>query len=356
MSDTCVYLPAIIGNDALKKRLGKDVSDGRLSHAYIIEGKKGSGRHTIVKNIIAAIECETKGSYPPQNIFREDLNLSLPCGECESCRKILADKSPDVSLIGIPDDRVTIGVEISRDLKNDMYTAPNELSIKAYVIEDADLMTEEAQNALLLSFEEPPEYVICFIICESSMNLLETIRSRAPTLRTELLPSDKIEEYLLDKFPSSGTLQKEHFKEWQTLLFVADGCIGKAIELLDKTYRDSVFKDRNEVKGLISVLLSSDRAAATRVIASFGKKRQEAIGKIEFLQFAIRDLLLLKKADNAPLCFYEDADEALELSTRYTSQSLLKLYDAAEIAKRDLEANANVKLTLTNMILNAGLL
>ena len=356
MSGACVYLPAIIGNDTLKARLGKDVRGGRLSHAYIVEGKKGSGRHTIVKNIIAAIECEAKGAYPSQNIFGEDIKLSLPCGECPSCRKILSDKSPDVSLIGIPDDRVTIGVETSRDLKADMYTAPNELSVKAYVIEDADLMTEEAQNALLLSFEEPPEYVLCFIICESSMNLLETIRSRAPVLRTELLSSDKIEDYILRNYPAAHAMRRENPEEWNTLLFVADGCIGRAIELLEGSRRKEIFKDRDEVKSLISILLSSDRAAATRAISGFGKKRQGAIEKIELLQFAVRDLLLLKKTDNAPLCFYEDADEALELSTRYTSQSLLKLYDAAEIAKRDLLSNANVKLALTNMILNAGLL
>ena len=356
MNDGCVYLPAIIGNDSLKARLGKDISSGRLSHAYIIEGKKGSGRHTIAKNIIAAIECDSRQASPSLNIFGEPVRLSLPCGECPSCQKILSDKSPDVSIIGIPEDRVTIGVETSRDLKADMYTAPNELSVKAYVIEDADLMTEEAQNALLLSFEEPPEYVLCFILCESSMNLLETIRSRAQALRTELLSEDKIEEYLLLNYPVSHSIRSEDPKAWRTLLFVANGCIGKAIELLDKNRRETVLENRSEVKKLISVLLSADRAAAVKAISVFGKKRQSAIEKIELLQFAVRDLLLLKKTDNAPLCFYEDAEEALELSTRYTSRSLLMLYDASETAKRDLLANANVKLALTNMILNAGLL
>ena len=74
------------------------------------------------------------------------------------------------------------------------------------------------------------------------------------------------------------------------------------------------------------------------------------------MQYALRDLLLLKKSENLPLCFFEDAEEALELSTRFTSRSLLALYDAAERAKKDLEANANVKLTLTNMMLSAGLI
>lgn len=356
MNNGYVYFPEILGNDTLKERIGRDVSESRLSHAYIIEGKRGSGRHTIAKSIVAAIECESRGLDPSPNMFGESKPHTLPCGECPSCRKILSDKSPDVSVIGLEEDRSTIGVETSRDLKSDMYTAPNELSVKAYIIEDADLMTEEAQNALLLSFEEPPEYVLCFILCESSMNLLETIRSRAPTLRTEFLPIDKIEKYLIDNYPAAVTLCRENPDEWKTLLFVADGCIGTAIDLLDKQRRDSVLSDRNEVKELVSTLLSSNRSAAVKAIGGFGKKRQSAIDRIVLLQFALRDLLLLKKSDSAPLCFYEDAEEALELSTRFTSRSLLKLYNAAETAKRDLQANANVKLALTSMLISAGLL
>ena len=145
-------------------------------------------------------------------------------------------------------------------------------------------------------------------------------------------------------------------KDFETLLFISDGRLGYAIELLDKKSRDAIFASRNEVKDMLSLLLRANRAMAIESIAKFGKKRQDAIAKITFLQYAIRDLLLLKKNENLSLCFFEDSEEALELSTRFTSRALLSLYDAAERAKKDLEFNANVKLALTNMMERAGLI
>ncbi len=354
MTDGRVYFPAILGNDALKARLGKDVAEDHLSHAYIIEGAKGSGRHTVALSVAAAIECEMRKRTAQGDLFGAVAKRTVPCGECLSCRKILSGKSPDVKLIGLEDDRVTIGVETIRTLKEDMYTAPNDLSVKVYIIKDADLMTEQAQNAFLLSLEEPPEYVLFFLLCEGSVSLLETIRSRAPTLRTTRLDISQIESYLLSNDPRATELRDSSAEDWNTLLFVSDGRIGYALELLDAKARSNLFESRKDVKKLISLLLSSNRAAALGAIPDFGKKRQDVRSKLSLLQHALRDLLLLKKSENAPLCFYEDAEEALELSTRFTSHALLSLYDAASRAKDDLDENSNVRLTLTFMMQRAG--
>ena len=356
MTDGCVYFPAVLGNDALKVRLGKDVAENHLSHAYIIEGAKGSGRHTVALSVAAAIECEIRESSPSPDLFGDIPKRSIPCGECLSCRKILSGKSPDIKLIGLEDDRVTIGVETIRSLKEDMYTAPNDLSVKVYIIENADLMTEQAQNAFLLSLEEPPEYVLFFLLCEGSVNLLETIRSRAPTLRTARLDVSQIESFLLSNDPRATELRDGNREDWNTLLFVCDGRIGYALELLDAKARSNLFESRKDVKKLISLLLSSNRAAALEAIPDFGKRRQDVKNKLSLLQSAIRDLLILNKSETAPLCFYDDAEEALELSTRFTSNALLSLYDAASGAKDDLDENSNVRLTLTYMIQRAGLI
>ncbi len=356
MTDRCVYFPAILGNDALKARLGKDVAEDHLSHAYIIEGAKGSGRHTVALSVAAAIECEMRKRTAQIDLFGGLPKRAVPCGECLSCRKIFSSRSPDVRLIGLEDDRVTIGVETVRALKDDMYTAPNDLSVKVYIIENADLMTEQAQNAFLLSLEEPPEYVLFFLLCEGSVSLLETIRSRAPTLRTTRLDVSQIESYLLSNDPRATELRDSSAEDWNTLLFVSDGRIGYALELLDAKARSNLFESRKDVKKLISLLLSSNRAAALGAIPAFGKKRQDVRSMLSLLQHALRDLLLLKKSENAPLCFYEDAEEALELSTRFTSHALLSLYDAASRAKDDLEENSNVRLTLTFMMQRAGLI
>ncbi len=348
MTDGIIYFPNIVGNDALIRRLSKDISENRLSHAYVLEGAKGSGRHTIAKEAIAAIECEARSDGKT--------HISVPCGRCKSCEKILSGKSPDVITLGLEGERSTIGVEAIRNLKNDIFTAPNDLSVKAYIIEDADLMTPQAQNAFLLSLEEPPAYIIFFLICENSENLLETVRSRAPTLRTQRSSSEELEEYLLKNDSRAAELKNTSPREWEEIVCASQGSIGNGLELLDAKKRARLLEYRGVAKKLVTMLGRSNKVAALESISSFGTKRSEVCRQLSFLQSALRDLLLLKKCETAPLCFFERRDDAIELSTNFTAHTLLSLYDASLIAMDDLEANANVRLTLMNMLQSAGLI
>lgn len=348
MAEQCNYFPLLVGNESIKARFACDIAEGHLSHAYIIEGPRGTGKHTFSKQVAAAIECKSHAELSSGQI--------KPCGHCPSCEKILADKSPDVKVIGLEDDRSTIGVDAIRDLKNDMYTAPNDLSIKVYIIEDADLMTEQAQNAFLLSLEEPPEYILFFLLCESSTKLLETVRSRAPTLRTQRLDGSLIDFLVPTLDTRACAMKEENIEEWETLVFVANGSVGYALELLEPSARKKIFENRRDAKKLISLLSGNDKKSAMEALMSFGKTRADVSKKISFLQYAIRDLILLKKHEGASLCFFENSEAALELSTRFTSEKLLSLYDATVKARDDLDANANVKLTLLYMMQSAGLL
>ena len=356
MATDTLFFQNVVGNEALKKRLSKDVAENHLSHAYVIEGERGSGRHTVALSVAAAIECESRESGGEIDLFGAAHSQTIPCGSCPSCEKIFGGKSPDVITVGLEDDKVTIGVETVRNVKNDMYTAPNDLSVKVYIIEDADSMTVQAQNAFLLSLEEPPEYVLFFLICENSGNLLETVRSRAPTLRTVKIADFEIEKYLLENEKRATELRDEDEESWKMLIFLSGGSIGRAIELLDTKKREKILENRKDAEAIIGLLGERNRAAAFEVIASFGSKRNEIIGKLSYLQYALRDLLLLKKDENAPLCFFFNREAAQELSTRFTAPALLSLYDATVSAIDDLEANANVRLTLMNMLQSAALI
>lgn len=339
------YYSDIVGNLALKTRLSKDINEGFLSHAYILEGPDGTGRHTIALQTAAALCCENRGTAD-----------KVPCGKCKCCDKILGGKSPDVITVGLEGEKVTIGVETVRNLKNDMYTAPNDLSVKVYIIEDADRMTVQAQNAFLLSLEEPPSYVIFFLICENSINLLETVRSRAPTLRTERIGKEELATYLLDRDKRARALKEEAPEDWSSLLCVSAGSIGYALELLDTKRRKQIFEYRRFAEETVRMLSGSHKRRAIEAITGFGSKRQEVSRQLSVLQYALRDLILLKKSDTPPLCFFEELDRASELSTHFSSESLFALYDATVLALDDLERNANVRLTLMSMIRNAGLI
>ena len=155
--DNRVIFPQLIGNSRIKNILGGDIARGTMGHAYILVGPAGSGKHTAALSIASALACE----------YRKDGKNPLPCGKCLACRKIAEGVSPDVSFIRRAEDRATLGVSIIRELREDLYIAPNENEKKVYIIEEADRMTDEAQNALLLSLESPPPYVVFLLLTQN---------------------------------------------------------------------------------------------------------------------------------------------------------------------------------------------
>lgn len=337
-----VNLRNIVGNSALKERISDEINSKTFSHAYIIEGRAGSGRHTLALSVSASLSCLSEGE--------------IPCGTCKNCQKILSGKSPDIVTLGLENDKVTIGVESIRKVKDDMALSPNDLDIKVYIIEDADKMTVQAQNAFLLSLEEPPSYVVFFLICENSNLLLETVRSRAPILRLQRLYDDLVEKYLLQNDKRARQLKDEDTAAFKTLIFASDGCIGKALSLLDTKKRKALFEERAVAEKILFLLSSPSRGDVLELISSLGNKRTDILRCLVSAQYAVRDLMLLKKTDTAPLCFFPNREEAQELSTHFTSDSLISLYDALRCASDELEANSNVRLTLLNMVQKAGLI
>jgi DNA polymerase-3 subunit delta' len=336
----------IIANDELCSYFATAIKSGSLSHAYILHGARGTGKHTLSYLLAAAINCENKS----------ESDKSIPCCKCNSCKKILGKISPDVNLVSREDDRATLGIAPIRKIREDVTFFPIDGAYKVYIIEDADKMTVQAQNAFLLSLEEPPEYVLFFLLCESSADLLETVRSRAPTLRTERLDRSMVEAHLLENEKRARTLRDESPDEWREILAISSGCIGYALELLDSKKRKSVLEGRKNAERLISLLRSSDMAAAFETISALGTKRAEVLTSLSSLQQALRDLIVLKKCDSAPLCFFADPEKAAEQATYFTAPALFSLYDACVSAIDELERNANVRLCLMNMMQSAGLI
>ncbi len=336
------YFNNLIGNASIKERLSGDIECGRVSHAFILEGEEGSGRHTLARQLAAALSCDAQGDI-------------VPCGKCADCQRILASKSPDVINLGLVDDKVTIGIDTARFIKGDINITPHSLPIKMYIIEDADKMTVQAQNALLLSLEEPPEYVIFVLLCSDSSALLETIRSRAPLLRLGRISNAEIGKYLLENYKKAREIRDGSYDEFEELIISSRGTVGKAISLLDDRERRRVFSERAIAKEFIELSLSRSKIRLFDMMASLGKKRAEICSRLTTVKCALRDLILLKKADSPELVFYSNTDEACELSARFTLERLMDMYSAINTAIDDLRANSNVRLTLLSMIYSCRL-
>ncbi len=338
--------PDLIGNDRLRARLAEDIRSDRFGHAYILEGADGSGKHSFALRIAAALACE----------HRTEDGFPLPCGNCPACRKILSGNSPDVITIG-RGDKVTMGVDVIREMHADVFVAPNELSDKVYIIEDAQTMTVQAQNAFLLILEEPPAYVRFLLLCDGSAPLLETVRSRAQTLRTEPIPPALLADYLARTEPAANILRNgnpEEFAEW---IAASEGSVGRAKMLLDPKKRRPITDARDAARTFAE--LAAAHRESTRVLAflaSFGQKRDEAIARLSVMLVCIRDLILLKQTEDAPLCFFYNREEACALAYRFTAPDLLRYASGISDAMEALRRNANLRLTLMHFAMQTGLL
>ncbi len=339
-------LTAIIGNEALRTRFGEDARLGRFPHACILEGAKGTGKHTIATMTAAALVCEHKN----------DNTAPIPCLTCRNCKKILEGKFPDLIIVG-REDKATLGIDAIRFLKEDVHIIPNDADAKTYLIEDADLMTPQAQNAFLLTLEEPPSYVHFFLLCEHSELLLETIRSRAPIFRTEPLSTDEIDRYLCEKDSRAAEMKRLHPLEYADLLTASGAGIGQALAYLDPKVWAPVRARRVLVRDVITAAVQ--RVGAKKILSLLFKlpqKREPLEDHLLSAADAVRDLMLLKKSDSAPLSFYSDRAEASELSDQASLLFLDGLLRAILQAVEDNHKNANIRLCLLHLATSAELI
>lgn len=355
----------IVGNATLLARLGRDIRAGHMSHAYIIDGQEGSGKHAIAQHIASALACQNRpnrGAWfevdadqisfdfgdaiaPPS---LPDSQTPLPCGVCRGCRMVKEGICPDVHIIH-RGGKATLGVDAVRHLRQDVYLGPSDMDTKLYIIEDAHTMTPQAQNALLLTLEEPPPYVVFLLLCNGADQLLETIRSRAPILRTQPISGEDMINYLKHQKVS---LSEE---EMAVLVQMADGCIGKALDMADAKSRKAIAKQRELVDAFVVACVEKRLDQLLATLNAFGNKRDEVSQLLSLVTLAFRDLLLAQKSEIPILKYYTDIQIVTELAAHITPKALMVIYDAVDVAQTELARNASVKLTLTKMSLQVGM-
>lgn len=328
--------PTLSGNEKIKMNVGLDISMGMNSHAYIIEGPAGSGKKTLARLIAAAASCD--------NRFSE--RDALPCGRCNNCSRIMNDISADVVWI-TPGDKASIGVEAVREIRQGLYVTPNDSDFRTYIITNAEKMTVQAQNALLLSLEEPPSFVIFLLLTEDSAKLLETIRSRAQTLRVELFDAPSTEKYILENVLA---VSKERL---DAAVSLSGGALGSAFELASGSAETSgLIKSRAYAEKLVSLLISGKKnELLTEISQNMPKNYEEAKDILYLTSRAIRDVYAVKKAGAQSLIFFASADEAQKLSSVVSTRKLLKIHDNIEDAVTKLASNVSVKVAMMSLAL-----
>ena len=175
----------ILGHEEIKEILRKAIRNNRISHAYILSGERGMGKKTIARAFAMTLLCERSSTEP--------------CMECHSCRQFLSDNHPDVIWVS-HEKPATIGVDDIRTQINDTITIrPYESKYKIYLVDEAEKMTVQAQNALLKTIEEPPAYAILMLLTTNEELFLPTILSRCVKLKLKPLTDDTVIHYLTEK-------------------------------------------------------------------------------------------------------------------------------------------------------------
>lgn len=330
---TRITLPTLIGNEKIKNILSKDLALGKSAHAYILEGPKGSGKHTAAMQICATVMCENK----------HDKSFPLPCGKCSFCRKILGGVFVDILTVS-NGDKASIGVEQIRLIKESLYVTPNDGDKKFYIIENAHLMTTQAQNAFLLALEEPPSYVMFLLLCENSEALLETVKSRAPVLQMEKFSPDFVEDYLKTTFASSGNHDKI-----VRAAHLSRGSLGYAKELYESGSAE--MKQYETAEALAEVLVSARKSdALVYVQTSMSKDRATTARVLTLTRLALRDMISDKKGGD--LLFYSKTDGVPPFSKKVSVKRLLELSTLVANAERDISANCSQNTVLVSLVMN----
>ena len=319
----------IIGQESIKKHLQTAIKTGNLSHAYIINGEYGSGRQTIASALAKTIQCQSK---------TDDTDA---CGVCTSCKQAESHNHPDIKYI--THDKTSISVnDIREQLNNDISIKPYSSEYKIYIIPDANKMTEQAQNALLKTIEEPPVYAIIILLTENWDSLLPTIRSRCVTLTMNPIEKDKICTYLENKFQ----LEPE---QAQIAANYCQGNIGKAIRFASSS---DFIEMKNQVLKLLKNLDSMDIASIIDTIKEFSTHKNDINDYLDLMLLWYRDVLMFKVTKDANLLLYSDEYSAIsEQATKRDYENIENIIAAIDKAKVRLKANVNFDVTIELMIL-----
>ncbi len=205
-----IMFEKLIGNEKIKQDLKAVIENNRVSHSYMFIGNKGIGKSLYAKEFAKAILCN---------------NDKKPCLECKSCLEFDNDNNPDFYYIGLREEN-SIKIEEIRQMQKRVQELPIVSKRKVYIIDDAEYMTKEAQNCLLKTIEEPPEFVTVILITANENKVLNTIQSRCLKLYFNSIKEKELKQYLKDNYQIDNLSSN--------MLKACNGSIGKALQIYEK--------------------------------------------------------------------------------------------------------------------------
>ena len=317
----------IIGHEGIIQHLQNAIASHKISHAYILHGEEGMGKKLIARTFAKTLQCEEKGI--------------IACNRCKSCMQMDTSNQPD--LIWVTHEKVSIGVEdIRLQVNSDIQIKPYDSPYKIYIIDDAEKLTEQAQNALLKTIEEPPEYAIIILLISNISNILPTILSRCVQLNLKPVDKQLIKEYLMEKHQVPDYVA-------EVAAAFSGGNVGKAIK-----YASS--EEFEQMKGnVLHILKYIDEMELHEIISglkTLTASKNSIEDYIDLMVLWYRDVLMYKATMDPDLLLYRDELSFIKNQARLRSyEGVDKFIGAMEKAKIRLKANVNFDIAVELMLL-----
>jgi DNA polymerase-3 subunit delta' len=323
----------VAGQDKILSLLDYSLKTNTIAHAYLLVGPRHVGKGTLAVNLAQALNCD---------------GPELPCGQCHSCQRIMEGKHADITPIGL-DSRTEIGIDDIRGLQRLANLPPYEGKCKVFIIDDAEYLSTEAANSLLKILEEPPPRVVWLLLAAEEERLLPTIISRCQRLELKPVPSERIQEVLVNSYNVDADKAK-------LLTQLCHGRLGWALSALAN---DKVLEQRvQRIDKLVSLLTPTSRsleqrfAYAQELASQFSQDRRAGAEIMEIWLDWWRDLMLIKGGCQEAIINL-DYETTLEEQARGLSLSEIKEFLAnLGLLQEVISKNVNPRLAWEWLMLN----
>lgn len=318
----------VVGHKDIINYIRNAVSNDKVSHAYILNGERGSGKKLLANLFAMSLLCEEGGPDP--------------CNQCHSCKQAESGNHPDIIRVthekpnSISVDDIRTQVNHTVDIK------PYQGSYKVYIIPQADLMTVQAQNALLKTIEEPPEYAVFLLLTENAEMLLPTINSRCVMLKLRNIKDTLIKKYLMEK------LQIPDYKADMCAAF-AQGNMGRAIMLANSEHFNEI---REEAVQLLKYIHEMELSEIVTAVKNITVYKLEITDYLDIIMIWYRDVLLYKATKEIDKVVFKDQIPFIKEQAKKSSYEGIELIlKSIENAKARLKANVNFDLVMELLFL-----
>lgn len=318
----------IIGHEQIIEHLQNAITMDKVSHAYIINGPDKSGKMMLAEAFAAALQCEKGGPEP--------------CMECHSCKQAAGKNQPDIIYVRHQKPGTISVDDIRTQVNQDIMIKPYSSRHKIYIIDEAEKMNVQAQNALLKTIEEPPAYAILILLTTNADALLPTILSRCVTLNIKAVADEKIKQFLMSNY---------QIPDYQAKVCVAfaQGNVGKAILLASS-------EDFNELKNaalqLIKRLSDIDLYEMAAAVKQINEYKLQINDYFDLMMIWYRDVLLFKATkDVNRLIFKDEVYDIKRQAERSSYSGIETILEALHKAQVRLNANVNFDLVIELLLM-----